>query len=179
MSSLTQLIQFSRGLIQLSDATVEAFPDGITLTFNAGNQLYIPDGAITKAKMSDTGRALIYFRYYEGVSTSTISCDTPCLLSGWTLLRVNVITQAWQGDGSNYWTVYVDTKDTTGVITPLGSISCIPSSTNPTWIDSYIGPYTATADCMISVLIDKTGTPPNFTGYIQYVIAPTDTVYRK
>jgi hypothetical protein len=208
MSSLTQFIGIGRGLLQLPDATIEVLPDGTTLTFNASNQLYIPDNAIgttkivdgaittakiadanittakiadtqiTKAKMTDIGKAWTFFRYYEGLSANTASYDTPFLLNGWRLLRVNVVTRGWSGDGSNYWTVNIYRVNTSGTQTLVGSINCIPATTNPTWIAYYIGLYTADADYVLYANITKVGTPPNFTGYIQYVIAPTDTVYK-
>jgi hypothetical protein len=138
----------------------------------------IADGAITKAKMTDTGKAQIYFRYYEGISATTVSYDAPFLLNGWKLLRVNVVTRGWIGDENNYWRVYICRVNTSGTNTLIGSINCIPITTNPTWMLPCLGPYTADADYILYAEMGKVGTAPNFNGYIQYVIAPTDTVYR-
>jgi hypothetical protein len=208
MSNLTQFIGIGRGLIQLPDATIEVLPDGTTLTFDASNQLYIPDNAIgttkivdgaittakivdanittakiadaqiTKAKMTDTGRAQIFFKYYEGLSATTISYDAPFLLNGWKLLRVNVVTRNWLGDASNYWTVSIYRVDTSNTATLIGTINCVPTTGNPTWMLYFISSYTADADYILYANIGKVGAPPSFDGYIQYVIVPTDTVYK-
>jgi len=208
MANLTQLLQFGRGLRQLPDATVEVLPDGTTLTFNTSNQLYIPNGAITtskiadsaittakigdnqvttdkiadgqitKAKMTDTGRAIVDIRFFQGISSTCSIPDAPFLLSGWKLLRVNVLNFGWTSTTGNYWQVEIHLIDTSGTDTYLGTILCSPPSNYPYWSSTVIGPFTADKDYVISCKFVKQGTPPNFMGYIEFVICPTDKVYK-
>jgi hypothetical protein len=208
MANLTQLLQFGRGLIQLPDATVEVLPDGTTLTFNTSNQLYIPEGAITtdkivdgaittakignsqittdkiadnqitRAKMTNSGKAIIDIRLYQNIDHEVDVYNAPLLLGGWTLLRVNLMTMNWTGDVNNYWSLHFFSKDTSGNVTDIGYITYIPSTTNPSWSPSILANYTPSNDCILYIHFIKEGDPSPFTGYLLYVICPTDTVYK-
>jgi hypothetical protein len=138
----------------------------------------LPNSTVDKRTMTDTGKAQIITKYYENISATTTIYDAPFLLQGWKLLRVNVITRGWTGNSSNHWRVTVSRINTSGTSTDLGTITCQPDTINPTWMNEYISLYTADAEYILSVTLTKVGTPANFNGYIQYVIAPTDTVYR-
>jgi hypothetical protein len=197
-SNLVQYTTVGKGLRQLTNGTIEVLPDGTTLTFNASNQLYIPNSAIstnqiadnsittskiqnsqiTKAKMTDTGRAIVDIRYYENISATSSSYNTPFLLTGWKLLRVNVVTRGWASSTGNYWTIEIHLLDTSLNDTYLGTIMCSPPSVNPYWAPTVIGEFTADKDYVIYTKFVKTGSPPNFIGYAEFVICPTDTVYR-
>jgi len=176
MSSLTQLFKIGRGLTQLPDSTIEVLPDGNTITFDINNKLTL--FLITRAMMADGARAQLFVKYYENLSGPTVSYDAPFLLQGWKLLRVNVVTRGWSGDANNYWQLTIGRVDTSGNSTTIGSINCIPSTVSPTWISSYVGPFTADANYVLYCQFQAVGAPSNFTGYVEYVIALTDTLYQ-
>jgi hypothetical protein len=195
-SNLVQYTTVGKGLRQLTDGTIEVLPDGTTLTFNASDQLYIPNSAIstnqiadnsittskiqnsqiTKAKMTDTGRAIVDVRYYENISATSSNRNAPFLLTGWKLLKVHIVTVAWTATTGNYWTIEFHLLDVWGNDTALGSVTCSPSSNYPNWIADAVVDFTADRSYLIYCKFVKTGSPPNFIGYVGYVICLTDSV---
>jgi len=182
MRKRSEYIEIGKGLTIKEDYTLEVLPDGATLTFDTNERLYIPDGAVVNSKIADGAITasklasslgkLVKVEYYQGVSATITSYDTPILLNGWTLQEVRVMTRGFTADATNYWTVKVSRISTSGTSTDIGTISCQPSSTNPTWMSTTIGPYTANADYALCVTLTKTGSPADFNGWIKWTVAP-------
>ena len=198
MSSLTQLMQFGRGLIQLPNATVEVLPDGTTLTFNASNQLYIPDGAITtnkiadanittakiadgqvtKAKMTDTGRAYLYEIPIYNLGNTTIFHDKSVILYvGWKVLVVEVFTFGitWIDD-SNHWEITLYTVDDQDTTVNRGTIVCASQSATLQVMAQRISSFSLSRVCRAYITATKYGTISNLNAIVRMIISPTDTL---